>query len=170
MLNLSPLDSFSIKLKSSLTDLILVLTQPKKKKKKNNEEHRRSKNPENPKIMTNELLQQTHFQKILFSNNQTQQPISKNSSSSTIKHSNQRVTTKSTNPSKPKTHLGFCSDWISDLGFVGVAGIGLKLWGRFCWSWSDRIGDSLSLCLVSYLSFPTEAYLGFAWIGSELGF
>ena len=78
---------------------------------------------------------------------------------------------KSTNLSKPKTHLGFCS------GRIG---------SRFCWScwdWirtmrkvlleligSDRISGSLSLCLVPYLSFPTEAHLGFARVGSDLGF
>ena len=35
---------------------------------------------------------------------------------------------------------------------------------------SDRISGSLSLCLVPYLSFPIEAHLGFARIGSDLGF
>ena len=34
----------------------------------------------------------------------------------------------------------------------------------------DRIGGSLSLCLVPYLSFPAKAHLGFARIGLDLGF
>ena len=97
MLNSSPSDSFSIKLKLSRSDSISVLTAKMKTTKRNNEREKRNN------------------QTIFFSNNQTQ-PISKNSSSPTIKHNNQRETTKSTNPSKPKTHLGFCSDQIG-LGF-----------------------------------------------------
>ena len=42
--------------------------------------------------------------------------------------------------------------------------------GSECWSWLDQISGSLSLCLVPYLSFPTEAHLGFARVGSDLGF
>ena len=34
----------------------------------------------------------------------------------------------------------------------------------------DRIGGSLSLCLIQYLLFPTKAHLRFARIGSDLGF
>ena len=34
----------------------------------------------------------------------------------------------------------------------------------------DQISGSLSLCLVPYLSFPTEAHLGFARVGLNLGF
>ena len=88
----------------------------------------------------------THFQKLFFSNNQIQQPKRNN------------------NINKPKTHLGFCMDWIAQ--------VLLELLGsdQSCWSWLDWISGSLSLCLVPYLSFPTEAQLGFARIGSDLGF
>ena len=34
----------------------------------------------------------------------------------------------------------------------------------------QMISGSLSLCLVPYISFPTEAHLGFARIRSDLGF
>ena len=106
MVNSSPSNSFSVKLKSRFTNSISVLTQQKQKQWKT-------------------LKKQKHKPiSIFFSNNQTQQPISKNSSSPTIKYNNQRETTKSTNPSKPKTQLGFCSDWIKP---------------GFCWSCWDRI-------------------------------
>ena len=98
----------------------------------------------------------THFQKLFFSNNQTQQPKRNNEIN------------------KPKTHLGFCSSQIIQVllellgldrncedieahlgfagigwGFAGVAGIGSELWGHqsspgfysnriklgFCYSW-----------------------------------
>ena len=102
MPNLSPSDSFSIKLKSSHSDLISVLTT----KTKTTKEKRCQREKRN-----NET--------VFFSNNQTQ-PISKNSSSPTIKHNNQRETTKLTNP-RPT--------W-------GFARIRLH---RFCWSCWDRI-------------------------------
>ena len=101
MPNSSPSDSFSIKLKLSRSDSISVLTAKMKTMKRNNEREKRN----------NET--------IFFSNNQTQ-PISKNSSSPTIKHNKQRETTKSTNP-RPT--------W-------GSARIRSH---RFCWSCWDRI-------------------------------
>ena len=116
-------------------------------KNKNNEREALPKRKE--KQSNNLLLKQsntTHFQKHFFSNNQTQQPKRNN------------------NINKPKTHLGFCMD--------RIAQVLLELLGsdQCCWSWLDGISGSLSLCLVPYLSFPTEAQLGFARIGLDLGF
>ena len=92
MLNSSPSNSFSVKLKLSLTDSILVLTQQKQK------QWRTSKKQTQTHFQKNHILKQsnttTHFQKLFFSNNQTQQPKRNNEIN------------------KPKTHLGFCSDQI----------------------------------------------------------
>ena len=96
----------------------------------------------------------THFQKLFFSNNQTQQP----------KRNNEINKPKQTQD-PVGVLLGLDQTWVllellgsnqnCEEGFVGV----------------DRmIGGSLSLCLVPYLSFPIEAHLGFARIGSNLGF
>ena len=91
MPNLSPSNSIS-----------LLTTKTKTTKEKHNNQREKRNN-----------------QTIFFSNNQTQ-PISKNSSSPTIKHNNRRETTKSTN-ARPT--------W-------GFAWIGSH---RFCWSCWDQI-------------------------------
>ena len=145
MPNSSPSNSFSIKLKSSYLDSISVLaTKTKIMKEKHYQREKRNN------------------QTIFFSNNQTQ-PISKNSSSPTIKHNNQRETTKSTNPSKPKTHLGFCSDQIGP-GFCWdqirtVRKVLLELIG------SDRWFSLTFSCSISFV--PHRSLLGFCsdWIG-----
>ena len=116
-------------------------------KNENNERETLLKRKE--KQSNNLLLKQsntTHFQKLFFSNNQTQQPKRNN------------------NINKPKTHLGFCMDRITQ--------VLLELLGsdRRCWGWLDRISGPLSLCLIPNLSFLAEAHLGFARIGSNLGF
>ena len=111
----------------------------------------------------NNQREKRNNQTIFFSNNQTQ-PISKNSSSPTIKHNNQRETTKSTNA---RPTWGFV--WIGSHRFCWSCWDRIRL-DQSCWSWLDQISGSLSLCLVPYLSFPTEAHLGFARVGSDLGF
>ena len=117
MPNLSPSDLFSIKLKLSHPNLISVLTT---KTKTTIEKHYQREKRNN--------------QTIFFSNNQTQ-PISKNSSSPTIKHNNQRETMKSTN---------LRPNW-------GFARIGSH---KFCWSCWDRIGvagvDWIRLVVLSH--------------------
>ena len=123
MINSSPPDSFSRKLKSSLINSISVLTTKtkttKRKTKKSSSQTIKHNNP---------------FTKLFFSNNQTQQPKRNNEIN------------------KPKTHLGFCSSQIIQVllellgldrnyedieahlgfagigwGFAGVAWIGSKL-------------------------------------------
>ena len=93
MLNSSPSDSFSVKLKLSLINSISILTQQKQKQwrtsKKQTQTHFQKI------LFSNNQTQKTHFQKLFFSNNQTQQPRRNN------------------NINKPKTHLGFCSDRIA---------------------------------------------------------
>ena len=115
MLNSSPPDSFSGKLKSRLTYSILVLTTKtkttKRKTKKSSSQTIKHNNP---------------FPKLFFSNNQTQQPK------------------KNNEINKPKTHLRFCLDQIGQ--------VLLELLG------SDRNYED------------TKAHLGFARIGSDLGF
>ena len=103
MPNSSPSDSFSIKLKLSRSDSISILTAKIKTTKRNNKREKRNN------------------QTIFFSNNQTQ-PISKNSSSPTIKHNKQRETTKSINP-RPT--------W----DFARIRS------HRFCWSCWDHISS-----------------------------
>ena len=93
MPNLSPSNSIS-----------LLTTKTKTTKEKHNNQREKRNN-----------------QTIFFSNNQTQ-PISKNSSSPTIKHNKQRETTKSTNP-RPT--------W----DFARIRS------HRFCWSCWDHIGS-----------------------------
>ena len=105
-----------------------------------NENNKRETLPKRKEKQSNILL--------LKQSNTTHFQTIKQSSSPTIKHNNQRETTTLTNP---------IPTW-------GFARIGLH---RFCWSWLDRIGGSLSLCLVPYLTFPTEAFLSFAQIGSD---
>ena len=152
MLNSSPSNSFSVKLKSRFTNSISVLTQQKQKQWKT-------------------LKKQKH------------KPISKKSSSKTIKHNNpfpktllpqqSNTTTKEKQRNQqtqanPRPSWGFARTG-SNLGFAGVAGSNQNCEEGFVGV--DRmIGGSLSLCLVPYLSFPTEAHLGFAWIRSDLGF
>ena len=86
MLNSSPPDSFSGKLKSRLTYSILVLTTKtkttKRKTKKSSSQTIKHNNP---------------FPKLFFSNNQTQQPKRNNEIN------------------KCKTHLGFCLDRIAQV-------------------------------------------------------
>ena len=106
MPNSSPSDSFSIKLKLSHSDSISVLTTKMKTMKEKHCQREKRNN-----------------QKIFFSNNQTQ-PISKDSSSLTIKHNNQRETMTSTNPRPTQ-------------GFARIRS------HRFCWSCQDRIGLEL---------------------------
>ena len=148
MLNSSPSGLFSVKLKLSLIDSISILIQQKQKQwrtsKKQTQTHFQKI------LFSNNQTQKTHFQKLFFSNNQTQQP-----------RRNNKI-------NKPKTHLGFCL---------------VRIEPGFYWSCWDRIGTeegfdgvdrmiggSLSLCLVPYISFPIEPHLGFAWIRSDLGF
>ena len=152
MLNSSPSNSFSVKLKSRFTNSISVLTQQKQKQWKT-------------------LKKQKH------------KPISKKSSSQTIKHNNpfpktllpqqSNTTTKEKQRNQqtqanPRPSWGFARTGLN-LGFAGVAGIESELWGRFCWSWSDDQWFSLTLsCSISFV--PHWSWPGFCSNQIGLGF
>ena len=118
MPNSSPSNLFSIKLKSSRSNSISVLTT---KTKTTKEKHCQK--------------EKRNSQTIFFSNNQTQL-ISKNSSSPTIKHNNQGETTTSTNPrptwgfAQIESHR-FCWSCRDQIEVAGVDWIGLVVLSHF---------------------------------------
>ena len=136
MLNSSPSDSFSVKLKLSLTNSISILTQQKQKQwrplKKQTQTHFQKI------LFSNNQTQKTHFQKLFFSNNQTQQPKRNNEIN------------------KCKTHLGFCLDRIAQvlLELLGSDQTGselLELIGSDQWF---SLTLSCSISLVPHRSSP----------------
>ena len=133
MLNSSPSNSFSVKLKSRFTNSISVLTQQKQKQWKTLKKQKH-------KHISKKSSSQT-----IKHNNPFPKTLLPQQSNTTTKEKQRNQQTQA----NPRPSWGFARTG-SNLGFAGVAGIESELWGRFCWSWSDDRWFSLTLsCSIS---------------------